>query len=198
MARASRPDQRGKILVLSGPSGVGKTTLYKRLLSELPAELDFSVSMTTRPPRAGEKDGSDYRFVDSPQFEKKIRAGEMAEYATVYGNLYGTPKSEIARIARSGKSCLLDLDVQGGMNILKSYPESVLIFISPPSLDDLKSRITARNQDQPEQVAIRMAKAMEEMSFKKRYHYVVVNDNLERTYHELKTLILKVIRGDSR
>ncbi len=183
----------GKIIVISGPSGVGKTTLYKRLLSEMPDRLEFSVSATTRPPREGEQDGVDYLFVTREEFDRMVKAHELVEYAQVYGNYYGTRQSEIERISNKGKYCLLDLDIQGGKNIKKSHPESILIFIMPPSLDELKSRIVSRNQDRPEVIETRLAKAMEEMSGKGRYDYQIVNDKLETAYAELKKCVQKII-----
>lgn len=183
----------GKIIVISGPSGVGKTTLYRKLLSEMPDRLEFSVSVTTRTPREGEKNGVDYHFVSRDEFQDRIKKDALVEYAEVYGNLYGTPKSEIDRITRSGKNCLLDLDVQGGRNIKKCYPESILIFITPPSLDELKSRILSRNQDSPEHIQRRLSKAMEEMSVRGKYDYQIVNDKIDRAYDELKKLVLKII-----
>ena len=183
----------GKIIVISGPSGVGKTTLYKKLLAELPDQLEFSVSATTRKPRPGEKDGVDYHFVSGERFREMVDNGELVEYARVYGNYYGTPQSEIERISGAGKYCLLDLDIQGGRNIKKTHPESILIFIMPPSLDELKSRIVSRNQDRPEQIETRLAKAMEEMSGKERYDYQIVNDKLDTAYAELKKTVLKII-----
>jgi guanylate kinase len=183
----------GKIIVISGPSGVGKTTLYKKLLAEMPEKLEFSVSVTTRAPRQGEKNGVDYFFVSMDEFRERIAHDALVEYAEVYGNLYGTPKSEIDRITRSGKNCLLDLDVQGGRNIKKCYPESILVFINPPSLDELKSRIMNRNLDRPEQIARRLAKAMEEMSVREKYDYQIVNADIDKAYSELKELVKKIV-----
>lgn len=183
----------GKIIVISGPSGVGKTTLYKRLLSEMPDRLEFSVSATTRHPRAGEKDGVDYYFVSEARFREMVAKDELVEYAKVYDNYYGTLQSEIERISNDGKYCLLDLDIQGGKNIKATHPESILVFIMPPSLDELKSRIVSRNQDRPEQIETRLAKAMEEMYGKEKYDYQIVNDNLENAYNELKELVQKII-----
>lgn len=183
----------GKIIVISGPSGVGKTTLYKRLLSEMPDRLEFSVSATTRHPRPGEKDGVDYFFVSEARFKEMVKNDELVEYAKVYNNYYGTLQSEIERITNAGKYCLLDLDIQGGKNIKKTHPESILIFIMPPSLDELKIRIMNRNQDRPEQIETRLAKAMEEMSGKEKYDHQIVNDKLEKAYGELKATVQKII-----
>lgn len=183
----------GKIIVISGPSGVGKTTLYKRLLSEMPDRLEFSVSATTRAPRSGEKDGVDYFFVSMDRFNEMVRNDELVEFAKVYGNFYGTLQSEIERISNDGKYCLLDLDIQGGKNIKTTHPESILIFIMPPSLDELKSRIVSRNQDRPDQIRTRLDKAMEEMSGKEKYDYQIVNDDLEKAYVELRKLVQKII-----
>jgi guanylate kinase len=184
---------RGKIIVISGPSGVGKTTLYKRLLAEFNEPLSFSVSATTRKPRPYEKDGLDYYFISREDFQSKIESGEFIEWAEVYHNFYGTLKTEINRIIHDGKNCLLDLDVQGGMNIKKNYPDSSLIFIAPPSLDELKKRISARNEDKPEVILVRMEDALHELSFKDHYDHIIVNDNLEHAYLELKETVLETI-----
>ena len=185
--------QKGKILVVSGPSGVGKTTLYKRLLTELTDSLTFSVSATTRQPRPGEINGKDYYFLSREEFEKKIAENEFVEWAQVYVNYYGTLKSEIERIVHSGKNCFLDIDVQGGMNVKRVFPESILIFVAPPSVEDLRNRIEGRNQNTREDIEIRMAEALHELSFKDRYDRIIINDEVERAYAELKSTVLEII-----
>lgn len=185
--------KKGRIIAISGPSGVGKTTLYRRLLDEFSGELGFSVSATTRNPRGSEKNGEDYYFITKEDFEKKIQENAFVEWAQVYQNYYGTLKSEILRIIHEGKNCLLDVDVQGGTNIKKAFPESTLLFIAPPSLDDLRKRIESRNLDKPEVIEVRMREAIHELSFKDHYDKIIINDELEKAYQELRGLVLRVI-----
>ncbi|MFN4217360.1 MAG: guanylate kinase, partial [Brevinematales bacterium] len=171
--------KQGGIIVISGPSGVGKTTLYKRLLAEFPEKLAFSVSATTRSPRPGEVDGIDYYFYTREAFEKAIKEGKFAEWANVYGNYYGTLKSELEKIMKSGKTALLDVDVQGGMSIREAFPESYLIFILPPSLEELKERILKRCSDNPETIKRRLQQASHEMEMAPFYDLCIENKNLE-------------------
>jgi guanylate kinase len=180
------------IIVISGPSGVGKTTLYKRLLADLPEILDFSVSATTRKPRVGEMNGRDYHFLTTEEFQALIEAGEFVEWARVYQNYYGTLRSEISRINAKGKICLLDVDVQGGMNIRSTCPTCPLIFILPPDIATLERRITERNQDHPEVIRLRVDTAKHEVEHADRYDYRIVNDRLEDAYAELKALVVKL------
>lgn len=183
----------GSIIVISGPSGVGKTRLYKRLLADLPQSLQFSISATTRSPRINEKDGVDYYFIGREEFDKKIGNNEFVEWADVYGNCYGTLKSEILRIRDKGKNCLLDVDVQGGMNIKSILPESVLIFILPPSMKELRRRIMERKTDDKKTIRIRLKTAAMEMGCVKSYQYTIINDDIETAYKELKGLVLRII-----
>jgi guanylate kinase len=183
----------GRIIVISGPSGVGKTTLYKRLLHEHPQQLSLSVSATTRNPRPDEKEGMDYYFISKKEFQKKIEKNEFVEWAIVYRNLYGTLKSEIIRIIDEGKNCLLDVDVQGGMSIKRAFPDSHMIFITPPNVSELKKRIMKRNADNPDVMKIRLENAISEMNYKSFYDYNIINKDLEKAYRELKILVLKII-----
>lgn len=183
----------GRIIVISGPSGVGKTCLYKRLLSEMPDSLHFSVSATTRPPRSSELNGSDYYFMNEDEFKKKIENNEFIEWAEVFGKYYGTLKSEIEQIIGAGMNCLLDLDVQGGMSIVKALPQSVLIFILPPSMKELTKRINERKTDDKKTIALRLKTARKELGFARFYKYRITNDDFERAYGELKELVLKII-----
>jgi guanylate kinase len=185
--------KRGRVIVISGPSGVGKTCLYKRLLSEMSDTLQFSISATTRTPRANELNGIDYYFMNKDEFKEKIKKNEFVEWAEVYGNYYGTLKAEIDRITNCGKNCLLDVDVQGGLNISKALPQTNLIFIFPPSMKELKRRIMERNTDDKKNIKIRFKNARKEMSFSGVYQYHITNDDFERAYRELKELVLKLI-----
>jgi guanylate kinase len=186
----------GKLIVISGPSGAGKTTLYKRILKDFEADIGFSVSATTRPPRSGERDGVDYFFIDRKEFEKRKKAGWFVETATVHGNLYGTPKSEIDRILGSGRNCLLDIDVQGSHSIRKLYPEAVHIFIMPPSVDELIRRLTSRATDAGKILETRIANAIKEMEYAGEYSVVIVNDDLEKAYLELKQAYLDIVSNE--
>ncbi|MCX7883347.1 MAG: guanylate kinase [Brevinematales bacterium] len=181
---------KGKIIVISGPSGVGKTTLYKKLLAEFPERLAFSVSVTTRPPRPGERDGIDYYFYSREQFEQAKNRGEFAEWAEVYGNYYGTLKSELERIMASGKTALLDVDVQGGMSIRKAFHEAYLIFILPPSFEELKERILKRCSDNPEAIRRRLHQAREEIKMASLYDLCIENKNLDEAYASLRSAVL--------
>lgn len=185
--------KQGGIIVISGPSGVGKTTLYKRLLAEFPEKLAFSVSVTTRSPRPGEVDGVDYYFYTKEEFERAKEEGKFAEWAEVYGNYYGTLKSELERIMKSGKTALLDVDVQGGMSIRQAFPESYLIFILPPSFEELKERILKRCSDNPEAIKRRLHQASEEMKMASFYDLCIENKNLEEAYATLRAAVLSRI-----
>lgn len=182
-----------KIIVISGPSGVGKTTLYKRLLEDFKDKLAFSISATTRPPRETEKNGYDYFFIEKEKFDKLIEEGAFIEWAKVYNHYYGTLKSELERISKEGKWCLLDVDVQGGLNIKKIYPESKLIFIEPPSLEELERRITKRSLDRKKDIKKRLNTAIKEMNYKKFYDYNIINDDLENCYKKLKEIVFHII-----
>jgi guanylate kinase len=155
--------------------------------------LQFSISATTRSPRPNETGGVDYYFISRDEFLGKIKNDEFVEWAEVYGNYYGTLKSEITKIIEEGKNCLLDVDVQGGMNIKKAMPESILIFILPPSLKELKRRIMDRKTDDKKTINLRLRTAVKEMGYLKSYQYSILNDDIEKAYLELKALILKII-----
>ncbi len=181
-----------RVIVISGPSGVGKTTIYKRLLVELEDKICFSVSVTTRPPRKNEVEGVDYYFVSKEEFDKLRKNNEFVEWALVYGNYYGTLKSEIDRILKN-KSCLLDVDVQGGMNVKKVIPESFLIFIKPPSIEALKQRLLSRGLDNVEEIKKRIKFAKNEMKYSRYYDVIIENDDLEKCYSRVKSEVLRVI-----
>lgn len=186
----------GKLIVISGPSGAGKTTLYKHILNDFKDTLGFSVSATTRMPRPGEKDGVDYFFIDRKEFDKRLKEGYFVETATVHGNFYGTPKSEIDRILNSGRNCLLDIDVQGSRSIRKLYPEAVHIFILPPSVDELIRRLKSRATDSGKVLETRIANAVKEMEYRNEYSVVIVNDDLEKAYLELKQAYRDIVTNE--
>jgi guanylate kinase len=172
--------RRGLMLVLSSPSGAGKTTLSRRLLAN-DSGLSLSVSMTTRPKRAGEVEGIDYVFVGDEAFDAAVRAGELLEHATVFDHRYGTPRAPVARALAQGRDVLFDIDWQGTQQLReKARDDLVSIFVLPPSHAELERRLKARAQDADDVVAKRMAKADGEISHWAEYDYVIVNDDLDR------------------
>jgi len=179
----------GDIFVITAPSGTGKTTLVRLLLSSLP-NLVFSISYTTRPPRPNEIHGKDYFFVTKDKFKKMIAAGEMIEWAEVYGNYYGTAASFLQQTIEKGKDILLDIDIQGAKQVKQYFPQAVLIFLLPPSLEELERRLKKRATDPIEVIQKRLAAARREISAAKEFDYIVVNDILENALEELKAIIL--------
>lgn len=177
----------GKLIVISGASGVGKGTVVKAMMAQR-QDLFFSVSATTRPPRPGEVDGQDYYFVTRETFEAMIARGEMLEYDEHAKNYYGTPKAQVEEKQKMGH-VLLDIEPNGARNVKNNYPEAVLVFIMPPSVEELERRLRGRNDTPEDQIAIRMERAKWEMDQRSWYDHVVVNDNAERCARE----ILKII-----
>lgn len=184
----------GKIFIVSAPSGAGKTTMLKRILKEIP-NLHFSVSVTTRKPREGERDGIDYYFVSVERVLEMFRNKELLEWAMVHGNFYGTPVWEVENKINAGMNVIVDVDVKGFMKIKRRYPDAISIFIVPPSIEELKNRLLSREgkKEFDENLRKRFEKATYEMSFRDLYDYVVVNDDLDRACEELKSIILKNI-----
>lgn len=182
--------RRGLLFVLSSPSGAGKTTLAKRLLADHP-ELALSVSATTRPMRAGERDGADYHFVSAARFEAMAGAGEMLEHATVFGNRYGTPRAPVETWLEQGRDVLFDVDWQGARQLRASVlgADVVSVFILPPSIEELDRRLRARAQDAPETVARRMAAARGEISHCPEYDYVIVNADVDASAASLRAIL---------
>ncbi|WP_088555018.1 guanylate kinase [Calderihabitans maritimus] len=179
---------QGLLIVISGPSGAGKGTLCSALQRKMP-NLRYSISATTRPPRKGEIDGVNYYFFSKEEFLKKVEAGEFLEWAEVYGNYYGTLKSEVGKLLKQGADVLLEIDIQGAMQIKKKFPQAVFIFIVPPSLEELRKRIIKRGTDSPEVIEKRLRCAADELSFIDEYDYVVVNDELEKALDKLVAII---------
>ena len=179
----------GLLIVISGPSGAGKGTLCKELRDAMP-ELNYSVSVTTRAPRVGEKEGINYYYIDKTKFEEMIAENELLEWAKVYDNYYGTPKKQVMEYIEQGEDIVLEIDIQGAMNIKKQYPQGVFVFIVPPSIRELEERITKRGTESAESIKKRLSCASEELSYVTEYDYVVVNDSLTKAAEKLKAIIV--------
>lgn len=184
-------------VVLAGPSGTGKTTLARRLVSG-PGDFCFSISATTREPRSAERDGRDYHFVDRARFEAMAAAGELAEWAEVHGELYGTPRSELDTAARKGCHVVLDIDVQGARQIRDSVPGALLVFVLPPSLEALLRRLRGRGTEAEEQVARRLRTALAELQAVPEFDHVVVNEDLETCLAQIRAMVAGAGRGVAR
>lgn len=181
---------RGKLIVLSGPSGVGKGTVVKALLSKC-ENLRLSVSATTRQPRDEDKEGVTYYFKSQEEFKKMIDEGEFLEWAMYNGNYYGTPQKAVNDLLDKGISVILEIEVQGAMNVKKKCPDAIYIFIAPPSLEELKKRLTGRGSETAESIAGRIAAAKAELEMKDEYDYIIVNDVREKAIAEVLNIIEK-------
>ena len=179
---------KGNLIVISAPSGSGKTSLANRALEEIP-KLRFSVSHTTRKPRPGERDRVEYIFVSEKEFEEMIGQGTFLEHARVYGNYYGTSRAFVDEQLSVGYDVLLDLDVQGAAQVKKSYPEAILVFVFPPSLEVLKTRLKNRGLDDPSIIDKRLRIAKKEIQYYTNYQYVIINRKIEESLIELKSII---------
>lgn len=175
-------------MILSSPSGGGKTTIAKRLL-ELRDDMGYSVSATTRPPRPGEIDGVSYHFMTSSEFSAAVARNEFAESAEVHGNMYGTLRREVERVLESGKHVVMDIDVQGAERFSAAFPEAVQIFVLPPSGEALVQRLRSRGTESSESLARRLSSALRELRMVERYEYVVVNDVLDRAVASVSGII---------
>ena len=180
--------QVGILIVLSGPSGAGKGTICKELLKE--TDIKYSISATTRKPRKGEKHGREYFFLSKEEFQKKIQEDEFLEWACVYDNYYGTPKSFVEEVLSKGYDCILEIDPQGALKVKKKKPDAVYIFICPPSFNELANRITNRGTEDIQEIKKRLSCAKEEMLSVENYNYVVVNDVVENAVKKIKAIIL--------
>jgi guanylate kinase len=179
--------RRGLLLVISSPSGAGKTTLARRLAAEF--DIGFSVSYTTRSPRSGEVEGKDYHFVSGERFDQMVAAREFAEWAVVHGNRYGTAIATVEESLAAGRDCLFDVDFQGGRAIRQQWrDDSVLCFILPPSMVELENRLRRRATDAPDVIERRLAMACKELEHYGEYDYLVVNDDLSRAYDQLRSI----------
>jgi guanylate kinase len=175
-------------IILSAPSGGGKTTIAKTLLGRR-QDLGYSVSCTTRAPRAAEVPGRDYYFISRAEFIAKREEGAFAESAVVHGNLYGTLRSEVERVLATGRHVVMDIDVQGAVQFMRAFPHSVTIFILPPSAEVLLERLRARQTESPAQLAARLQSALQELQQVAEYEYIVVNDDLERAVSSVESII---------
>ncbi len=182
--------KHGHLFIISAPSGAGKTTLVKAVLQQF-KDILYSISYTTRKPRAKERNGIDYHFISKQDFKKGIHKGRWAEWAEVYGNYYGTSVEFIEKSLSSGCDILLDIDVQGTLQILKHYPDSVTIFILPPSMNALRERLEMRGSDSQEVIEKRLLNARKEMTQKKMYRHIIVNDILSEAIKELSAIFKK-------
>ena len=187
----------GLLIVMSGFSGAGKGTLMKRLMSDY-EDYAFSVSMTTRAPREGEVDGKDYFFVSKETFEKAIEEGKLVEYACYCDNYYGTPYDYVNKQLKAGKNVILDIEVQGALQIKEKFPDSLMIYVLPPSVDTLLQRLHSRGTETDEVIAKRIAQAKKEVAFIDKYEYLVINDDLDTAVKEMHDMIMSARYAVSR
>ena len=182
-------ENKGKLVVISGFSGAGKGTLMKALMKEYGDSYALSVSATTRNPRPGEMDGVDYFFVTKDKFEQMIAEDALIEYAQYVGNYYGTPKKYVEEKLADGKDVILEIEVMGALNVKKQFPDALLIFISAPSISELKSRLAGRGTESEETIIKRLRKATEEAEDMDKYDYIIVNDDLDECIHTVDSVI---------
>jgi len=181
--------KRGLLIVLSGPSGVGKGTIREELFKEKSLNLAYSISMTTRKPRPKEREGVDYFFVEEKDFQAGIEKGELLEYAQFVGNYYGTPKFYVEKLLNEGKNVVLEIEVQGALQVMEKCPEALTIFLVPPSFEELERRIRGRRTETEDVVKQRLDKARKELATQDEYKYVVVNDNVIKAKEKIAKII---------
>ena len=184
--------KRGVLFVFSGPSGVGKGTLKAKLFEEFADQFAYSVSATTRGPREGEVDGKDYFFISRQEFERRVKNNEFLEHAEFAGNCYGTPRAYVEKLLDSGMNVVLEIDVQGALQVMKSMPECVSVFILPPSFEELEHRLRGRGTETEEKVRERLETAKRELPYAPQYDYQIVNGgDIEAAYQSLRDVFLK-------
>ncbi len=181
-------NSKGLVVVITAPSGSGKTTIYKKLLKMRP-DISFSVSYTTRKCREEETDGVDYYFISREAFEAKIERGDFTEWAEVHGDLKGTDRKHLEECLSRSNACILDVDVQGALSIMKEFPKTVSVFIIPPDLEELKRRLEGRGTESGEALRIRLTNAQKELEYRDRFQYIVVNDTLETAVKRVEAII---------
>ena len=181
--------KKGLLIILSGPSGVGKGTVREELFKDESLNLAYSISMTTRKPRPAERDGIDYFFVEEDEFLKKIENNELLEYAQFVGNYYGTPQFYVNQLLNEGKNVVLEIEVQGALQVMAKCPEALTIFLVPPSFEELERRIRGRRTEAEEIVKQRLDKARKEIATKDEYKHVVVNDDVMRAKEDIAQII---------
>lgn len=184
----SEKDKQGLLLVISGPSGAGKGTICKELMEN--GNFWLSVSATTRSPRKGEADGQNYYFLTKENFKDRIKQNDFLEYAEVYGNYYGTPKSNVLEKLKNGKDVILEIDIQGALKVKENYPKGIFIFILPPSMEELKNRIIKRGSETEESLMTRFKSAYKEINYVSKYNYAVINDKVEKAVEKIKSIII--------
>lgn len=182
--------EKGLLIVLSGPSGVGKGTVRKEIFAEKNTSFEYSISMTTRKPRDGEVDGVDYFFKTKEEFEEMIAAGKLLEYAEFVGNYYGTPVDYVQETLNKGKDVFLEIEVEGAKQVREKFPDGLFIFLAPPSLSELKNRIVTRGTETEDVINNRMNVAKEEIEMMSLYDYVVENDRVEHAVERIKAIVI--------
>ncbi|MFV0255589.1 MAG: guanylate kinase [Erysipelotrichaceae bacterium] len=188
--------KKGLLIVFSGPSGVGKGTVIKKFIKDDELNLAYSISMTSRSPRNGEIDGVNYYFVSKEQFQQAIAAGELLEYAEFVGNYYGTPLKEVERLRNMGKNVLLEIEVQGALQVQEKCPDALSIFVFPPSFEELERRIRGRQSETDKIIKQRLKKAENEMDLVNHYRYIVCNDDPELAAELISVIIKRHIKSD--
>ena len=182
-------EKKGRLFVISGPSGVGKGTIVSELTERLGDSVSLSISATTRQPREGDRDGVDYYFLSENDFLSKVEKAEFLEYAFVHGNYYGTPKPPVQAALEAGRDVILEIEVQGAMQVKENYPEGVFIFILPPSITELRARLAGRGTESAQDVERRMDMALQEIEYLDRYDYGVLNHVLETAVKDVLSII---------
>lgn len=182
--------QKGLLIVLSGPSGAGKGTVCAAVRNSEDVSIEYSISATTRNPRNGEEHGREYFFYDKETFEQLREQGGFLEWAQVYDNYYGTPRQYVEEVLERGNDCILEIDPQGAFQVRAAWPEAILIFIAPPSLEELRSRLSGRGTESAEEMEKRLSCALEELGQRSKYDYVIVNDDVTAAANKLKAILV--------